>query len=291
MCPEQPDMKMQDDSSGLSFADFDFVRNLVKQHSSISLDDSKGYLVSSRLLPIARAEGFETVGKLIAHLRSRPHGGVHTSVLEAVATTETSFFRDFHPYEALRDQVIPELVRKRRGTTRMLSIWSGACSSGQEPYSVAMVLREAIPDIDNWTIQLLASDFSGSMIERAREGVFKQLEVNRGLPARLLVRYFDQHGASWWAKDEIKKMVTFFKQNLDREWTRIPQVDLLFLRNVLIYFDVETRRQILRKVRQHLRPDGFLIMGAAETTLSLDENFKRVQFGRAAFYQPGDGRK
>ncbi len=282
-------MRLRPEPSELARSDFDFVRTLVKQHSSISLDDSKGYLISSRLLPIAREEGFDSVAELIAHLRSRPHGSVHTNVLEAVATTETSFFRDFHPYEALRDQVIPELIRKRRETTRMLSIWCAACSSGQEPYSVAMVLRQVIPDIDTWTIQLLASDFSGAMVERARVGVFKQLEVNRGLPARLLVRYFDQHGASWWAKDEVKRMVTFFQQNLDREWTRIPQVDLLFLRNVLIYFDVETRRRILRRVRRHLRPDGYLILGAAETTLSLDDSFRRVQFGRAAFYQPGEG--
>lgn len=280
---------MQSEKPELAQADFEFVRTLVKQHSSISLDDTKGYLISSRLLPVARSEGFESVAKLITHLRSRPHGSVHTLVLEAVATTETSFFRDFHPYEALRDQVIPDLIRKRRKTTRMLSIWCGACSSGQEPYSVAMALRQVIPDIDAWTIQLLASDFSGAMVQRARNGVFKQLEVNRGLPAHLLVRYFDQHGASWWVKDEVKRMVTFFQQNLDREWARVPQVDLLFLRNVLIYFDVETRRRILRKVRRHLRPDGFLIMGAAETTLSLDDSFKRVQFGRAAFYQPGEG--
>ena len=282
-------MRGPGEASDLSFADFDFVRNMVKQHSSISLDDSKGYLVSSRLLPIARAQGFESVTQLIVHLRSRPHGRIHTDVLEAVATTETSFFRDFYPFEVLRDQVIPELVRKRRDTTRMLNIWSGACSSGQEPLSVAMVLRQTIPDIEDWTVQLLASDLSGAMVERARQGVFKQLEVNRGLPARLLVQYFDQRGSSWWAKDEVKRMVTYFQQNLDREWTRIPQVDLLFLRNVLIYFDVETRRRILRKVRRHLRPDGYLIMGAAETTLSLDESFKRVQFGRAAFYQLGEG--
>jgi len=280
---------MRSEKPDLAQADFDFVRSLVKQHSSISLDDSKGYLISSRLLPIARREGFESVARLITHLRSRPHGTIHTQVLEAVATTETSFFRDFLPYEALRDQVIPDLIRKRRTSTRMLSIWCGACSSGQEPYSVAMVLRQVIPDIDNWTIQLLASDFSGTMVERARKGVFKQLEVNRGLPAHLLVRFFNQRGASWWIKDEVKRMVTFFQQNLDREWTSVPQVDLLFLRNVLIYFDVETRRRILRRVRRHLRPDGFLIMGAAETTLSLDDSFKRVQFGRAAFYQLGEG--
>lgn len=280
---------MRSERPELALADFDFVRALVKQHSSISLDDTKGYLISSRLLPIARSEGFESVSKLITHLRSRPHGTIHSQVLEAVATTETSFFRDFHPFEALRDQVIPDLIRKRRKTTRMLSIWCGACSSGQEPYSVAMLLRQVIPDIDTWTIQLLASDFSGAMVERARKGIFKQLEVNRGLPAHLLVRHFDQHGASWWVKDEVKRMVTFFQQNLDREWTCVPQVDLVILRNVLIYFDVETRRRILRKVRRHLRPDGFLIMGAAETTLSLDDSFKRVQYGRAAFYQPGEG--
>ena len=221
-------------------------------------------------------------------MAQRPNGPLHTKVVEAIATTETSFFRDFHPFEALREHILPELMQKRRQTTRMLSIWCAACSSGQEPYSVAMTLRDVIPDIDSWVIQLMASDLSHSMVERARKGIFQQLEVNRGLPARLLVRFFEQHGAKWHIKAEIRKMVTFFHNNLNDQWTQVPQVDLLLLRNVLIYFDIDTRREILRRVRRHLKPDGYLVLGGAETTLSLDQSFKRVSFGRAAFYQVGE---
>ncbi len=275
--------------SDLGAGDLDFIRSLVRRHTGIALDESKGYLVSSRLLPVARDHGFESVSHLIASLRSHSFGELHTRVLEALATTETSFFRDLHPFEALRTPVIPEFLTKREATTRMLSIWSAACSSGQEPYSIAMILDQIVPEPDRWAIQLLASDFSSSMIERSQAGVYKQLEVNRGLPASLLVRYFEQEGMNWRIKEKIRRKVTFFKHNLNDEWSRIPQLDMVFLRNVLIYFDLETRRRILEKVRRHLRPDGFLVLGAAETTLNLDDRFRRVQFGRAAFYQPIEG--
>lgn len=273
----------------ISTLEFEFIRGLVKARSSICLDDSKGYLVNSRLFPVARDEGFGSVSELISFLRSRPHSDLHTRVVEAIATTETSFFRDFHPFEALREHILPDLIRKRKDTTSMLSVWCAACSSGQEPYSVAMTLKDLIPDSRSWTIQLLASDLSKKMLDRARSGVYQQLEVNRGLPARHLVRFFEQKGPRWHLRDEIRSMVTFFQHNLGSEWVRIPQVDLLFLRNVLIYFDLDTRRHILRQVHRHLKPDGFLVLGAAETTLNLDDSFKRVQYGRAVLYQPGNG--
>ena len=282
-------MKVGGTAAEISAAEFEFVRNLVKTHSSISLDDSKGYLVSSRLLPLAREAEFGSVSLLITHLRSRPYSALHTRAVEAIATTETSFFRDFHPFEALREQVLPELIRKRRTTTGMLSIWCAACSSGQEPYSIAMTLRETIPDLSSWTIQLLASDLSETMLKRARRGVYQQLEVNRGLPARHLVRWFEQRGASWHLRKDVRDMVAFFQHNLGGDWARIPQVDLLFLRNVLIYFDIDTRRRILHQVKRHLKPDGFLVLGAAETTLNLDDSFKRVRCGRAVLYQPNVG--
>lgn len=282
-------MKIGGTSSEISITEFQFVRELVKRYSAISLDDSKAYLVSSRLLPVAREEGFASVSQLITHLRSRSYGAVHTRVVEAIATTETSFFRDFHPFEALRDHVLPELVRRRRATTGMLNIWCAACSSGQEPYSMAMTLREVIPDPKAWTIQLLASDLSEKMLGRARNGIYQQLEVNRGLPARCLVRFFEQNGSYWHVRSDLRNMVTFFQHNLDGDWVKIPQVDILFLRNVLIYFDIETRRRVLRKVTRHLKPDGFLVLGAAETTLNLDDSFKRVRFGRAVFYQNSVG--
>jgi chemotaxis protein methyltransferase CheR len=273
----------------LSGMDFDYVRGMVRKQAGISLDDGKGYLVTSRLIPVARLEGFETVAKLVAHLRSRPPGLLHAKVVEAIATTETSFFRDHHPFEALRQHVIPELVRARRRTSQLLTLWSAACSSGQEPYTLAMILRESIPDLSAWTLQLMASDFSSAMVERARQGVYQQLEVNRGLPARMLVRYFEQRDGGWHVKDELKRMVTFFQHNLNHDWMSIPQVDLILLRNVLIYFDLDTRREILKRVRRHLKPDGYLVLGAAETTLNVDDGFNRVQFGRAVFYQRKDG--
>ncbi len=273
----------------LTTGDLDFIRSLVRRHTGIALDETKGYLVSSRLLPVARDNGFESVGGLIASLRGHPFGALHTRALEALATTETSFFRDLHPFEALRTSVIPEFLEKRKATTRMLSIWCAACSSGQEPYSIAMILDQLVPARGKWTIQLLASDFSSAMIEKSQAGVYKQLEVNRGLPASLLVRYFDQEGMSWRIKETIRRRVTFFRHNLNDEWSRIPQLDLMFLRNVLIYFDLETRRRILAKVRRHLKPDGFLILGAAETTLNLDDQFRRIQVGGTAFYQPIEG--
>ncbi len=282
-------MKIGETSSEISITEFEFVRELVKRYSAISLDDSKGYLVSSRLLPVAREEGFASVSQLITHLRSRPYGAVHTRVVEAIATTETSFFRDFHPFEALREHVLPELIRQRRTTTGMVSIWCAACSSGQEPYSMAMTLREVIPDPNACTIQLLASDLSEKMLGRARSGIYQQLEVNRGLPARYLVRFFEQHGSYWHVRSNLRSMVTFFQHNLDGDWAKIPQVDILLLRNVLIYFDIETRRRILRQIRRHLKPDGFLVLGAAETTLNLDDTFKRIRFGRAVFYQRSYG--
>lgn len=276
-------------ASEISSLEFEYVRGLVKALSSINLDESKGYLVSSRLLPVVREEGFDSVSALISSLRSRPQSALHTRVVEAIATTETSFFRDHHPFAALRDHVLPDLIRKRRTTTHMLTIWCAACSSGQEPYSVAMTLRELLPDPRPWTIQLLASDLSETMLDRARSGTYQQLEVNRGLPARHLVRFFEQDGAQWNLRSEIRDMVTFFQHNLGDEWTRIPQVDLLLMRNVLIYFDIETRRRILHQIRRHLKPDGFLILGAAETTLNLDVSFRRVRFDRAVLYQPCSG--
>lgn len=269
--------------------DFEFVRALVRRRSAIVLDDSKAYLVASRLLPLAREKGFSSVNDLITSLQSSPEGGLHTAVVEAIATTETSFFRDLHPFTALRDEVLPELIARRRHTSRTLGIWSAACSSGQEPHSIAMVLRDRFPLLASWDLQLLASDLSSSMIERARQGSYTQLEVNRGLPARYLVRFFDQREDRWQLRGEVRDMFRFFQLNLAREWDSIPPLDLVLLRNVLIYFDVGERQAVLRRVRRVLRTDGYLLLGSAETALTLDDSFNRVRVGSAVFYQPAKG--
>lgn len=272
----------------VAWLDFEFVRGLVKQHAAISLDDSKRYLVAARLLPLARQQGMSSVERLVARLRATPFGDLHLRAVEAIATTETSFFRDLHPFNALRDHVLPDLIRRRRDS-RSLVIWSAACSSGQEAYSVAMLIREHFPQLLDWNLQILASDLSRPMLERGRLGAYQQHEVNRGLPARLLVRHFMQDGGAWRVRPELQSMVRFFTQNVAREWPTVPHVDLLLLRNVLIYFDVEDRKKILARVRRHLRRDGYLLLGAAETTLNVDERFSRTRIDRAVFYRPADG--
>jgi chemotaxis protein methyltransferase CheR len=276
-------------STPISSIDFNYIRALVYRESSIVLDDSKTYLVNSRLLPIAREAGFSSVGPLISLLQSRPFGDLHQRVVEAVATTETSFFRDIHPFTALRDHVIPELVQLRQGGSRTLNIWSAACSSGQEPHSIAMILKDKFPQLCDWDLQLLASDISRSMLARARQGTYTQLEVNRGLPAPYLVRFFSQNEDSWQLDRGVREMFRFFEQNIAADWKALPPIDLLVMRNVLIYFDVSTRRKILNKVKEVLRPGGYLLLGSAETTLNLDETFARVRVGRAIFYQLSKG--
>jgi chemotaxis protein methyltransferase CheR len=274
-----------DPPSSISQIEFDYVRDLVRKESSIVLDNGKMYLVTSRLSPLARENDFSSVGAFISHLQRSAHGDLHDLAVEAIATTETSFFRDVHPFVELRDTILPELIRSRRDTTRSLSIWSAACSSGQEPYSIAMILRDRFTEVAGWNLQLLASDISRKMIERAQGGVYTQIEVNRGLPAPYLVRFFSQDEDQWHLDRDIRKMFRFFRQNLADEWAAIPPVDVLMLRNVLIYFDVETRRKVLRRVRRLLKPGGYLVLGSAETTLNLDQLFVRVRSGRAVFYQ------
>jgi len=278
--PEQPP---------LGRLEFEYVRSLVRQASSVVLDDSKTYLVISRLLPVARNNGFETVGALISTLQSSQSGDLHSQAIEAILTTETSFFRDLHPFVALRDEILPELIQKRSQTTRTLSIWSAGCASGQEPHSIAMIIRDRFANLGGWNLQLNASDLSNQMVERARRGTYSQLEVNRGLPAPYLVRFFDQIGDQWVLKDDLRTMFRFHQQNVHVGWASLPALDVMLLRNVLIYFDVATRRKVLRRVRRLLRPDGYLLLGSAETTLNLDDLFERVRVGRAVFYQIREG--
>ena len=275
--------------ASISQHDFDYIRAMVRRESSIVLDDGKMYLVISRLSPLARENEFPSVGAFISHLQSSAFGELHTLAVEAIATTETSFFRDHHPFAELRDTILPELIRMRRDTSKSLCIWSAACSSGQEPHSISMILRDRFAELAGWNLHLLASDISRRMIERAKEGAYTQIEVNRGLPAPYLVRFFNQNENEWRLKDELRGMFRFFRQNLADEWVSVPPVDILMLRNVLIYFDVETRRKVLRHVRRILRPGGYLVLGSAETTLNLDQSFVRVRSGRAVFYQVSDG--
>ncbi|MCU0880050.1 MAG: protein-glutamate O-methyltransferase CheR [Pirellulaceae bacterium] len=265
---------------------FEYVRKLVLERSAIALETGKGYLVESRLMPIARAHGHGTLSAFIESLRRQPHGILHTQVVEAMTTNETSFFRDIHPFDALRTIVLPELV-SARSAAKKLNLWSAACSTGQEPYSIAILLAEHFPALSDWTVNIYATDLSQQVLDRAQAGQFTQLEANRGLPAALLVKYFDKVGLHWHIKPAIKRRVRFLQANLIEPWPMLPAMDVIFMRNVLIYFTPETKRQILSKVRGQLAAGGTLFLGGAETTLGIDDAWRRVNHGKTSTYRLG----
>ena len=263
---------------------FRFVRQLVRERAAIVLDDGKQYLVTTRLAGLAQREGLGSAQEVIDRLRAAPTGPLQRKVIEAMTTTETLFFRDGKPYEALRNTIIPEL-QKTRAAERKLQVWSCACSSGQEPYSVAMLIREHFPALLSWNVQLVATDISTEMLARSRAGRYSQLEVNRGLPASYLMKYFDKVGVEWQVRSELCKMIEFRELNLAAPWSAMPPLDLVLLRNVLIYFDVDMKRQILAKVRKVLRPNGFMMLGTAETTMNLDDGFELMHSDGTSYYR------
>ena len=272
--------------TALSNVDLTYLRGLVREQSAIVIDESKTYLIESRLEPVARRNGLGSLEELVARLRLQRTGPLHDLVVDAMTTNETSFFRDLHPWRALEHHVLPDLLERRK-VQRTLTFWCGACSSGQEPYSLAMLLRDRFPEIvAGWKVRIIATDLSEEMLARASAGRFTQLEVNRGLPAPMLVKHFRRDGAFWQVSDEIRRMVDFSPFNLVKPWPYLPPVDVVFLRNVLIYFDLPTKREILGRIRTVLRDDGNLFLGTAETTLNIDERYERVSLGRATTYRP-----
>jgi chemotaxis protein methyltransferase CheR len=264
--------------------EFDAIRRLLREHSAIALEDGKQYLVETRLAPLVGRLKLSSIGELIARVRLQPGNGLCRQIVEAMVTSETLFFRDHHPFEALRKTVIPDLIARRQ-TEKRINIWCAASASGQEPYSVAILLREHFPELSGWHVFLLASDLSRDMLARSREARYSQIEVNRGLPASLLVKYFEQHGVEWQLKPGIRNMVDFQEINLARIWPALPPMDLVLVRNVMIYFEVETKKAILGKLARLLRPDGYLLLGGAETTFNLDDSFRRVEPMKSGFYQ------
>jgi chemotaxis protein methyltransferase CheR len=210
---------------------------------------------------------------------------VESRVIEAMTINETSFFRDLHPFEAMRATVVPELL-VARARTKSLRIWSAASSSGQEPWSIAMLLHHEFAQLGTWDVKILATDLSTAMVERARGGVYSQLEVNRGLPANFMLKYFDREGANFRVKEDLRRLVDFRPQNLVEPWPfQATKFDIVFIRNVLIYFDVPTKRAILERIRRILAPDGYLFLGGSETTIQVHDGFDRIQSGRAVWYR------
>jgi chemotaxis protein methyltransferase CheR len=268
----------------ISTSDFQFLCQLIYKHSAVVLHAEKTYLAELYLQPIAESAGFATIADLVTYLRNQPFNSLHHQVIESLVTNETSFFRDTHPFEALKKYVLPELINQRT-IERSLNIWCAACSNGQEPYSIAMLIKEHFPTLANWSVRLLASDFSSKVLAKAKQGRYNQLEIQRGLPKNFRDRYFEKIDHDWQIKNEILEIVEFQQINLRQSWPLFPKSDVIFLRNVLIYFDIPTKKALLQKIKQQLSPDGYLFLGNAETTIHLDESFKRVQFDKAICYQ------
>ncbi len=264
--------------------DFDYIRKLLKDRCGIALEPGKEYLVETRLTPVVRQLNLGSISDLVTELRIDTKDAVLGQVVEAMVTTETSFFRDHNPFETLRRKILPDLI-KRRGEERALNIWCAACSTGQEPYSLAILIREHFPQLADWRITILASDLSREVLARAEQGIYNQTEANRGMPASLLVKYFDQQGTSWQLRPAIRGMVKFQEINLAQAWPFIPRMDLIMLRNVMIYFDVEVKKSILTRVSRLLRLDGYLLLGGSETTINLVDCFKRNATLKSGFYQ------
>lgn len=266
----------------ISSSEFDFVRTLVRREAAIVLDTGKEYLVEARLLPLARSAGERDVSAYVARaMRDRSQ---QPRIVEALTTNETSWFRDSSPFQAFEQRMLAEVLASR-SDDRVLRVWSAACSSGQEAYTIAMLAHDRLVAA-GWRLEITATDISEEMLARGRAGRYSQLEVNRGLPATHLVKHFQRAGADWQVSDQLRRCVRWSKLNLAAPFPPSSRYDVVFLRNVLIYFDTATKRDILQRTARTLRPDGWLLLGGAETTLGVDEAWERVVIGRSAAYKP-----
>lgn len=273
--------------SSLGAGDFDLLRKLLVDKAGIVLEPTQEYLAEARLPPVARQHGMAEITEIIAALRTGRNRELEIDVVDAFTTNETSFFRDSHPFEDFIKVVMPELMGSRSSAST-IRIWCGASSSGQEPYTLAMLFNEHFPElVQQRRIKILATDLSRTMVGRTNEGRYSQFEVNRGLPAPMLIKYFDQVGRDWQAKPALRDMIEAKECNLLEGWPMVPRSDIVFLRNVLIYFSPETKTTILERIRTEvLHPDGFLFLGSSETTLNLPTQLKAQRFDRGQCYRP-----
>lgn len=262
--------------------DFEFYKDMLYKKSGLSLTPDKSYLIDSRLTPVAKAHGFDNLQAMTAKIKLAPDRELLKDIVEAMTTNETSFFRDSKPFDTFKNTILPYFLKTRVGTRR-LRIWSAACSSGQEAYSLAMLLKESSNLMSGWNIEIVGTDISDDIIEQARKAEYSQFEVQRGLPIMLLMKYFTQVGDRWQLKDDIKSMVRFENFNLLDPMTRLGQFDLIFCRNVLIYFDEPLKRQVLNNMAGQMNKDGFLVLGGAETVMGFSEAFQPLKEYRGLY--------
>ncbi len=276
-------MVATDSANGsISSDNYSYLQKYVHHRTGIVLDGDKQYLLDSRLGPILRKRGMTDLNSLCALLRATQDAGLQRDVLEAMTTNETLFFRDQAPFEAMRSKILPDLVANN-ARNRTISIWSAAASTGQEIYSIAMLLLEA--GLGDWKLKLLGTDYSEHVLERARAGKYMQIEVNRGLPAAMLVRYFSRKNLEWEIRPEVRSLVQFQQQDLRGNLSQLGPFDIVFCRNVLIYFDMPTKQSVLRQIAATLPTGGYLFLGSTEPLLNLDCPYDRTQIGQSVVYR------
>jgi len=267
--------------------DYEYLRKLLKERSGLDLSADKQYLLESRLLPLARKAGLSGIPELVQKLQGGSSALI-TSVVEAMTTNETFFFRDKVPFDHFRDTIMPEVL-KARAARRSVRIWCAAGSTGQEPYSLAMALKEMGPALTGWRVEIIATDLSQEVLEKAKSGVYSQFEVQRGLPIQMLMKYFKQTGETWQVHPELRAMIQHRQLNLLQDFSHLGTFDVIFCRNVLIYFDQDTKINIFNRLARQIEPDGFMVLGAAETVVGLTDTFKPIT-DRRGLYKPNDPR-
>jgi chemotaxis protein methyltransferase CheR len=266
-------------------SDYDFIRKILKARSGLVLAAEKHYLVESRLMPIARKHGLFNLTGLVAKLKGPDAEALIVEVVEAMTTNESFFFRDKLPFEQFRETVLPALKAAREGSRR-IRVWCAAASTGQEPYSLAISLKEMGKELKGWRVEILATDISNEVLEKAKAGIYTQFEVQRGLPALMLIKYFSQTGEMWQIAPEIRGMVKFAPLNLLDDFSHLGHFDLVFCRNVLIYFDQATKSAVLDRLATVTERDGYLVLGGAETVVGLTNRFKLIADKRGLYVKP-----
>ena len=264
---------------------FRYLQDLASTRSGLRLEPRTAFLAEGRLLPLAQEKGMSSVTELIDQMEREPDDGVHHAAVQALLPNDTAFFRDMHPFQALRTHVFKTLEMKRYAERR-LTIWCAGCASGQEAYSVAMLIHCYFPQFLDWDLQLIATDLSQEALNRAKEARYNDIETHRGLPGMLLRQYVRQDGRAFFIKEDVARLVQFEELNLVEDWQGLPELDVVLLRNVLTHFSPETRKGVLAKVGRLLKPDGYLLLGANETTMDVDDEYKLVPTEKAVFYQP-----
>jgi chemotaxis protein methyltransferase CheR len=264
-------------------ADYEFLRKLLKERSGLDLSPDKQYLVESRLIPLARKVGLPGITELVQKMKFGPDA-LTSEVVEAMTTNETFFFRDKIPFDHLRDTMLPALLQAR-ASRRSLRIWCAASSTGQEPFSIAMCLKELGTALAGWRVEIIGSDLSQAVLEKSRAGIFSQFEVQRGLPIQMLVKYFTQIGELWQLNPDIRAMVQYRQLNLLHDFAQLGTFDVIFCRNVLIYFDQDTKAGIFERLAKVVEPDGFMVLGAAESVVGISDAFKPYP-DRRGLYRP-----